>query len=121
LEALNIAIQACTGLQAAHDKGIVHRDIKPANLMLTAQGQVKVMDFGLAQIGDRTRLTKTGVSIGTPAYMSPEQTQGQPTDRRTDIWSMGVVLFEMLTGGRPFAAKPNKPSASASFTLSPNR
>jgi serine/threonine protein kinase/tetratricopeptide (TPR) repeat protein len=104
-EALNIAIQACTGLQAAHEKGIVHRDIKPANLMLTAQGQVKVMDFGLAQIGDRTRLTKTGASIGTPAYMSPEQTQGQPADRRTDIWSIGVVLFEMLTGRLPFAGQ----------------
>src|SRR5687767_13796730 len=104
-EALNIAMQACTGLQAAHDKGIVHRDIKPANLMLTAQGQVKVMDFGLAQIGDRTRLTKTGASIGTPAYMSPEQTQGQPADRRTDIWSIGVVLFEMLTGRLPFAGQ----------------
>src|SRR6185436_11644979 len=74
-EALDIAIQACTGLQDAHEKGVVHRDIKPANLMLTAQGQVKLMDFGLAQIGNRTRLTKTGASIGTPAYMSPEQTQ----------------------------------------------
>jgi serine/threonine protein kinase len=102
-EALSIAIQACTGLQAAHEKGIVHRDIKPANLMLTAQGQVKVMDFGLAQIGGHTRFTKTGASIGTPAYMSPEQAQGQPVDRRTDIWSMGVVLFEMLTGRLPFA------------------
>jgi non-specific serine/threonine protein kinase len=101
-EALNIAIQACTGLQAAHDKGIVHRDVKPANLMLTPQGQVKIMDFGLAQIGDRTRLTKTGASIGTPAYMSPEQAQRQATDRRTDIWSLGVVLYEMVTGRLPF-------------------
>ena len=107
-EALNIAIQACTGLQTAHDRGIVHRDIKPANLMLTAQGQVKVMDFGLAQIGGRTGLTKTGASIGTPAYMSPEQTQGQPTDRRTDIWSIGVVLFEMLTGRLPFAGQTDQ-------------
>src|SRR5688572_13068482 len=107
-EALNIAMQACTGLQAAHDRGIVHRDIKPANLMLTAQGQVKIMDFGLAQIGGRTGLTKTGASIGTPAYMSPEQTQGQPTDRRTDIWSIGVVLFEMLTGRLPFAGQTDQ-------------
>jgi serine/threonine protein kinase len=107
-EALSIAIQACTGLQAAHEKGIVHRDIKPANLMLTAQGQVKVMDFGLAQIGGRTRFTKTGASIGTPAYMSPEQAQGQPVDRRTDIWSVGVVLFEMLTGRLPFAGETDQ-------------
>ena len=104
-EALDIAIQACTGLQAAHEKGIVHRDIKPANIMLTAQGQVKIMDFGLAQIGDRTRLTKSGTSIGTPAYMSPEQAQGQPTDRRTDIWSIGVLFYEMLAGKVPFSGQ----------------
>ncbi|HJZ95433.1 MAG TPA: protein kinase, partial [Candidatus Solibacter sp.] len=107
-EALKIAVQACTGLQAAHDKGIVHRDIKPANLMLTAGGQVKVMDFGLAQIGERTRITKTGASVGTPAYMSPEQTQGRRADRRTDIWSIGVVLFEMLTGRLPFGGETDQ-------------
>jgi serine/threonine protein kinase len=107
-DALDIAIHACIGLQAAHDRGIVHRDVKSANLMLTAQGQVKVMDFGLAQIGGRAGLTKTGASIGTPAYMSPEQTQGQPTDHRTDIWSIGVVLFEMLTGRLPFAGQTDQ-------------
>jgi eukaryotic-like serine/threonine-protein kinase len=101
-EALDICVQACAGLQAAHERGIVHRDIKPANLMLTKQGQVKVMDFGLAQVSDRTRLTKSGISVGTPAYMSPEQAQGQSADRRTDTWSIGVVLYEMVTGKVPF-------------------
>ena len=101
-EALDIAIQTCTGLQAAHEKEIVHRDIKPANLMLTPQGQVKIMDFGLAQINDRTRLTKAGTSLGTPAYMSPEQAMGQAVDRRSDLWSLGVVLYEMITGIRAF-------------------
>ncbi len=101
-EALDIAIQTAQGLQAAHEKGIVHRDIKSANLMVTAQGQVKVMDFGLAQLAERSQLTKTATMLGTPAYMSPEQAQRLPTDRRTDIWSLGVVIYEMVTGRLPF-------------------
>jgi Tol biopolymer transport system component len=101
-EALDIAIQAAEGLRAAHQKGIVHRDIKSSNLMLTASGQVKIMDFGLAQLTDGTRLTKTDTVMGTPAYMSPEQAQRLPTDRRTDIWSLGVVVYEMATGRLPF-------------------
>ena len=101
-EALDIAIQTAQGLQAAHEKGIVHRDIKSANLMVTAQGQVKVMDFGLAQLAERSQLTKTATILGTPAYMSPEQAQRLPTDRRTDIWSLGVVIYEMVTGRLPF-------------------
>ncbi len=101
-EALDITIQTAQGLQAAHEKGIVHRDIKNANLMVTPQGQVKVMDFGLAQLAERSQLTKTATILGTPAYMSPEQAKHQPTDRRTDIWSLGVVIYEMITGRLPF-------------------
>ena len=101
-EALDIAMQTAQGLQAAHQKEIVHRDIKPANLIQTEEGQLKVMDFGLAQLAERSRLTKTVTILGTPAYMSPEQAQRQPTDRRADIWSLGVVIYEMVTGKRPF-------------------
>ena len=82
-EAFDIAIQAGRGLQTAHEKGITHRDIKSTNLMLTAQGRLKVMDFGLAQLGDYSQLTKTGASLGTPAYMSPEQAEGRLTGVRT--------------------------------------
>ena len=101
-DALDIAIQTAQGLEAAHEKGVVHRDIKGANLMVTPQGQVKIMDFGLAQLAEQSRLTKTATILGTPAYMSPEQAQRLPTDRRTDIWSLGVVIYEMVTGRLPF-------------------
>ena len=101
-EVLDVAVQTAQGLQVAHGKEIVHRDIKPANLMLTAEGQVKIMDFGLAQLAEQSRLTKTAMILGTPAYMSPEQARREPTDRRTDIWSLGVVIYEMVTGRLPF-------------------
>jgi formylglycine-generating enzyme required for sulfatase activity/dienelactone hydrolase len=101
-EALDLAVQAGRGLEAAHRKAVVHRDVKSVNLMVTADGQVKVMDFGLAQVGAQTRLTKTGTSIGTPPYMSPEQFRSERVDHRTDVWSFGVVLYEMIAGRMPF-------------------
>ena len=89
--ALKVAIQACEGLKAAHDRGVFHRDIKPSNLMVTGNGQVKVMDFGLAKIGGRTQLTKSGTTLGTPAYMSPEQALAKPLDQRSDVWSLKAL------------------------------
>jgi serine/threonine protein kinase/Flp pilus assembly protein TadD len=99
---LDIGIQICEGLTIAHEKGIVHRDIKSANIMLTPRGQVKIMDFGLAKLKGATKLTQTRSTLGTAAYMSPEQAQGEEVDQRSDIFSFGVVLYELLTGRLPF-------------------
>jgi TolB-like protein/Tfp pilus assembly protein PilF/predicted Ser/Thr protein kinase len=101
-EAVELAIQIGQGLQAAHVQGIVHRDLKPANIMVTDQGQAVVMDFGLAQKADVTRLTRTGTTVGTAAYMSPEQVRGEAVDQKADIWALGAVLYEALTGRQPF-------------------
>lgn len=101
-EALDIAVKVARGLAKAHGEGIIHRDIKPSNILITPEGQAKVVDFGLAKLATQTRITRTGMAVGTVAYMSPEQAQGQEVDHRTDIWSMGAMLYEMLTGRLPF-------------------
>jgi len=101
-EVLKIAIQVAEGLSKAHQKDIVHRDIKSDNIMLTPDGLVKIMDFGLAKLKGVTKLTKTGSTLGTLQYMSPEQAQGKEVDQRSDIFSFGVILYEMITGRLPF-------------------
>jgi hypothetical protein len=101
-EAIDIAIQVARGLAKAHEQGVIHRDIKPSNLILTRDGVVKIVDFGLARILGADNLTKTGTTVGTAAYMSPEQAMHAELDHRTDIWSLGVVIHEMLRGDVPF-------------------
>jgi tRNA A-37 threonylcarbamoyl transferase component Bud32 len=101
-EAVGIAVAVAEALQAAHDSGIIHRDVKPGNVMLTSSGDVKVMDFGIAAAAWAAPLTATGHTLGTATYISPEQARGQTVDGRSDVYSLGVVLFEMLTGRPPF-------------------
>jgi serine/threonine protein kinase len=102
LPALDIIRQIAEGLKAAHERGIIHRDIKPSNIMVTPDGQARITDFGLAKTSGGLFLTRVGTTIGTIAYMSPEQARGEDVDRRTDLWSLGVVLYECLTGRLPF-------------------
>ena len=109
-EALTHIVQIGNGLTAAHAAGIIHRDIKPENIIITADGIVKIMDFGISKMFGSSQLTKTGTTMGTTAYMSPEQATGEKLDQRTDIWSMGVVLYEMLTQKIPFSGD-NDPAA----------
>ena len=102
-ETLALAIGIGQGLQEAHEHKVVHHDIKSANVIVTPKGEPKITDFGLAYLADRSKLTKSGTTLGTPMYMSPEQAMGKTADRRSDIWSLGVVLYEMVTGLLPFA------------------
>ena len=110
-DVLDIAVQIARGLEAAHRKSIYHRDIKPANVMILDQGAerlIKIMDFGLAQLAERSRLTDLDTTLGTMAYMSPEQTEGAGTDQRTDLWALGCVMYEMISGQLPFRGDYNQ-------------
>jgi serine/threonine-protein kinase len=126
--ALDVAVQIAEALEAAHDKGVIHRDLKPANIKVDADGAVKVLDFGLAKdlVGQPGEPTQTalntvhGAVMGTPAYMSPEQARGETTTRQTDIWSFGVVLFEMLAGSSPFQADTTAETLANVLRAAPN-
>jgi serine/threonine-protein kinase len=118
--AVGIARQICRGLQAAHEQGIIHRDIKPQNVLIDAKGEVKLMDFGIARMAETPEaMTQAGLVVGTPHYMSPEQVQGKQLDARSDVYAMGVLIYELLVGKRPFESSSLTGVLTAHITEEP--
>ncbi len=118
---LTITTFVCRGLSHAHQKGVTHRDIKPANILISFDGTVKIADFGLAQAQDLTSITVTGAIVGTPAYMSPEQAAGRKVDNRSDLFSLGIILYEMMTGEKPFPGENYSSVITRILTAAPKR
>lgn len=118
--AVDIAAQVADALACAHEHGVVHRDVKPANILLAADGRVKVTDFGIAKAGQGADLTRTGMVMGTAKYLSPEQVHGKPADSRSDVYSLGITLYEMLCGSAPFGGDSELSTALARLTTTPD-
>jgi len=112
-KAISVAKQICEGLAEAHRLGVVHRDLKPQNIMIDSEGNAHIMDFGIALSVETKGVTEAGVIIGTPDYMSPEQVEGKQADKRSDVYSVGVIIYEMVTGRVPFEGDPGLKSINS--------